>query len=401
MRLKIIKLCFFVFASVFILKGQVGPPEGKFEMNSRIDQIILPFEMVNNHIIITGIVNGIKVKLVLDTGFIGHGVFLYKNEKISNSGIKPTSQIMVQGAGGAKPAGIVLNGKVNFDGFRLSGLYIIIMSQSDEMKKRFHADGIIGYSIFSRFVVDINFKKKKLILIRPEKFKYRGTGKRLPLNLNGGIFVECSVSVKTGTSEKLNCFLDTGATHTLMLFTDDRKKLPEVKSFTRKAAGASETFNYQVFRGHQLTFAGSILKKPILFSADKEDFGLATRGSDANLGMGLLKKFHLIFDYSRKELILEPNENFSSPFEYNMSGIFFFRNPEKKIIVFRILKGSPAQKAGILPGDIIISINGKRTETFTEDQIYDSWKINGSKVGMKIKRGNKIKKILFTTKRLL
>jgi hypothetical protein len=46
-----------------------------------------------------------------------------------------------------------------------------------------------------------------------------------------------------------------------------------------------------------------------------ESFGPALReGRHGNLGAGILRRFRIIYDYSRKQMILEPNKFFNDPF---------------------------------------------------------------------------------------
>ncbi len=108
----------------------------------------------------------------------------------------------------------------------------------------------------------------------------------------------------------------------------------------------------------------------------------------------LLKRFNVIFDYGNEKVTFRKNSNFKAPFHYNKSGIvleqdgirvvrelsdrFFYNRDENttgadKIIVqssykiaikpaFTIVelrKDSPAKKAGLLLGDVILTVNNK------------------------------------------
>jgi len=75
-------------------------------------------------------------------------------------------------------------------------------------------------------------------------------------------------------------------------------------------------------------------------------------------------------------------------------GIYMVKNTEAdKIMVLSPIKGGPAEKAGILPGDLIISVNGEQYSA--EDMTTASSKIKGeegSKVEIEILRGTETKK---------
>lgn len=74
-------------------------------------------------------------------------------------------------------------------------------------------------------------------------------------------------------------------------------------------------------------------------------------------------------------------------------GIYMAKDKESnKIMVLAPIKGSPAEKAGILPGDLILSVNGEKYNA--EDLSTVSNKIkgeNGSTVKLEISRKNEIK----------
>ncbi len=75
-------------------------------------------------------------------------------------------------------------------------------------------------------------------------------------------------------------------------------------------------------------------------------------------------------------------------------GIYMVKNTEAdKIMVLSPIKGGPAEKAGILPGDLIISVNGEQYTA--NDMTVASSKIKGetgSKVEIEILRGTETKK---------
>ena len=79
-------------------------------------------------------------------------------------------------------------------------------------------------------------------------------------------------------------------------------------------------------------------------------------------------------------------------------GIYMVKNTEvDKIMVLAPIKGGPAERAGILPGDLIISVNGEQYSA--EDMTTASSRIKGeegSKVEIEILRGTETKKFELT-----
>jgi hypothetical protein len=92
---------------------------------------------------------------------------------------------------------------------------------------------------------------------------------------------------------------------------------------------------------------------------------------DGNLGVGILKRFTVIFDYPDNALYLKPNANFHQPFEHDMSGIEYYATGDdfKHIIVSRVEPGSSADEIGLEKDDEIVSINFKPVANMSMEEL--------------------------------
>ena len=117
----------------------------------------------------------------------------------------------------------------------------------------------------------------------------------------------------------------------------------------------------------------------------------------------MLHRFKVIFDYSRKRLILESNRRFVEPEEYDMSGIdLIAEGPDFKSFKVRaVTENSPASAAGLLPGDLVLSLNGKTANAFTLDEIQTMFKREGREYLLAIRRGEKRQRINIKLRRLI
>ena len=81
----------------------------------------------------------------------------------------------------------------------------------------------------------------------------------------------------------------------------------------------------------------------------------------------------MFLDYGRKRLILEPSATLADPFDRAFSGISLRAEGSdyRTFRVHEVLEQSPATEAGILEGDIIVSINGRPAENFTLSSINE------------------------------
>ena len=72
--------------------------------------------------------------------------------------------------------------------------------------------------------------------------------------------------------------------------------------------------------------------------------------------MIFLRRFNLIINYPQKEIHLLPNSHFHDHFDYSYTGMSLY-NFNGIIQADDIVDGSPADKAGIENGDVIVGIN--------------------------------------------
>jgi hypothetical protein len=82
---------------------------------------------------------------------------------------------------------------------------------------------------------------------------------------------------------------------------------------------------------------------------------------DGNLGMDALKRFMLIFDYSKGMLYLKSRGNLKEPFERDMSGLEYYAGGDelKRVVISRVEPGSAGDDVGLITDDEITSVNFK------------------------------------------
>jgi C-terminal processing protease CtpA/Prc len=115
-----------------------------------------------------------------------------------------------------------------------------------------------------------------------------------------------------------------------------------------------------------------------------------------------LQRFTVIFDYSRRRLILEPNSSFGDPFTANMTGIGAdpYSDPTRGFEVRGVQDGSVGGTAGVRPGDRIVEINGVLCSTLTFETFHHMLTAEGAPFKLKVERGGEKIEISFQTPRL-
>src|SRR4029450_5898168 len=124
---------------------------------------VMPFEFDNQHIVLRGLLQGKdSVTIVLDTG-ASNG--LVDSARAVSAGIRLRGESNVQGAGGAVPGGRAHDVRVDLPGLELRD---VDMASADLASLAAQAgrglDLILGYPLLSRFVVEVDYRARRLRL---------------------------------------------------------------------------------------------------------------------------------------------------------------------------------------------------------------------------------------------
>ena len=341
--------------------------------NQRARRVAIPFELHSNLIIIPVKVNdGEDLRFILDTG-VRTAIL---TDKGFVDGIPHVNDrtISLMGAGDRGEITAYVSSDVSFaipEGVAAVGNSILILKddylQLDSfLGTRIH--GILGYELFSRFVVEIDYMRQHVILHRPDAFRPRRSFREIPISVEDTKPYIDGVQLKTSdsTTVTVRLMIDTGASHALMLnkASDERITIPERHISGYLGRGLSGEIYGQMARIPQLGIDKFELKGVTTSFPEANAFTrtLSERTEhQGNLGGSVLKRFRVIFDYANGKLYLKKNRLFRTGFEYNMSGMELAATGPllTDLIVSRVIKDSPAARAGIREGDVIVSVNGK------------------------------------------
>ena len=129
---------------------------------------------------------------------------------------------------------------------------------------------------------------------------------------------------------------------------------------------------------------------------------IADAGKAGNIGGGFLRRFRVIFDYSRKRMILEPNSRLTEADELDMSGAALTSEPPAFTVikVVRLRPDSPAAQAGLKPQDVIIAVDGQPATTLNVSKLRKMFRVERECL-LKVKRGEQIVEIKLKLRRLI
>lgn len=126
----------------------------------------------------------------------------------------------------------------------------------------------------------------------------------------------------------------------------------------------------------------------------RKEFGDDVIGT---IGMGILKHFDMVFDYRDSQLLIAPHGIEMPYYEQAEGGLGFTYS--KSLRVSFVQRGHNAHKAGLRPGDEIVTINDIPRERLLDLDVMDSLRMlpEDTPLQLKVKRGKEVLDIDYLT----
>ncbi|MEQ9217754.1 MAG: aspartyl protease family protein [Cyclobacteriaceae bacterium] len=373
----------------------------------------IPIELYSNLIAIPVTINGyLTLKFILDSG--AESVIL--TEKLFGDflGLDYSRTIDISGPGveDSLRAYVATNIYMSLPGnVRARGLNMLVLEQDYLQLKKNLGDeiyGIIGYDVFSRFVVEIDYDHQILRLHDPDMYRPRRNFTRIPLDIEfTKPYVETRIS-QGDEKDSVRLLVDTGASHSILLDvsnTDDIV-MPDEVIEVRLGRGLGGEIPGNLGRMDKFELSEFSFSK-ILTSIPLEGVYMKAikRGSrHGTMGGDLLRRFKVVLDYQNSSMYLRKGSQFRDPFEFDMSGITLTSEGDHSdtLVVSRVREDTPAYRVGIQKDDIILSINGTFFKNTTLSDVHALFrKRPGKKIRLVLLREGEKKVIKFQLERMI
>jgi len=342
--------------------------------------IVIPFEPVTRHVVMSVSVNGKPLSFILDTG---DKFAIVDMDRAKALGLSFGSAIKIGGVGSEAVTGaFVRDAAFSVPGLPQFAQPISIAMPLNTMagKMGHDFDGIIGHDFIAQFVVEIDYRAKEVRLHNKDTFSYSGPGEIIPIEINGNghAVVDAEVTAAGRPPVKGKFTFDIGSGAALSLHSPFVKAngLPGEGVKTIKAlgiGGAGGSSSGRIGRVAALklgrfTFTGVTT----FFSAD-ETGAFANAAVAGNIGAQIATRFRLFLDYGRKRIILEPLDGHLDPFDHASSGIVLSTDAPDfhRFRIDEVLEGSPAAERNLQPGDILAAVNDRPASELTLTSILE------------------------------
>ncbi len=398
-RLIILFAAFLFFCKLSLAQRPLG-----FVLEDGRRKVQIPFELRNNLIIVPVVLNGmLPLKFVIDTG-VQTGILTQKAfSDILNLPYSKKYIIAGPGGEGVVEAYITNNVSLDLPGIHGTGHALLVLNEDYlELRNYLGTDvhGILGYELFSRFIVEINYEKKVLVVSSPVNFKAKRRYKRVPITVEDTKpYITTDVELSNGEVIRAKLMMDSGASHGLLLEpqSDPRITVPEKSVSSQIGRGIGGAIMGRVGRVHSLMMGDYLVKEPIASFPDPNSYmdslKIGKTARNGTIGGEILSRFNIAFDFSREQIFLKKNSSFKKKFYYNLSGLIV-KAIGSNLNTFQIVEVrdlSTAEKADIREGDLILSVNGIAANTMDLNQLLGMLSTKpGKKINLQINREGQI-----------
>ena len=297
------------------------------------------------------------LNFVLDTG---SGGISLDSTTVEYFKITPTpSEMTILGIAGTRKVSFLYNQTLRLPGLTVDSLNFHI-NNYDILTQVYgeKIDGIIGYSLLSRYIFNINYDSLRISIFTNGRMKYpRGGWLYEPILRTLPVQTARIRDAVTSTSRFL---FDIGAGLCLMLnqdFIEDSNFLDKKRVlYAKEAEGVGGKIDMHLTVIKEIRI-GPYRFKNVPSFVFNDTFNLTSYPYLSGIiGNDILRRFNLILNYAKREFYFMPNSRYQDPFDYAYSGIELYYI-DGEIVIGDVAAKSPAEAAGLKEGDVLIGIN--------------------------------------------
>lgn len=298
-----------------------------------------------------------SLNFILDTG---SGGISLDSTRVEEFGLKPEpSDKSIRGIAGIRKVSFLYNQQLKLPHLTIDSLnfhvnnYEILNAVYGE-----RIDGIIGYSVISRYIIKLNYDSSTI------EFWTRGTMK-YP---RGGYVLRPFISTLAVQSARVrdentvtSRFLyDIGAGMNMIFSTDfinDSSLLSKKrKLYAKEAEGLGGKIDMAITVIKEVKLGPYRFRNVPVYVFDDIYNATSYPYLGGLIGNDLLRRFNVVMNYDKREIHLLPNSHYNEPFDYSYTGLELYYL-EGKVLIGDVAAKSPAEKAGFKEGDEVIAID--------------------------------------------
>jgi PDZ domain-containing protein/aspartyl protease len=317
----------------------------------------VPFDAYGGAIYVPAVVNTDSALLMFDTGLSRTGLDRDWAHAIgADSGVSDSASTTVLHR--------LQLGDLELPDFRAALYPLQGLSEASGRPQR----GLVGHDVLQRFVVEIDYRARRVRLYDPARYRYVGHGTVVPFTPDADRpLLRARIKVRGRHPIPARLLLDTGASGLCLILTEPfvaQHGLTEISPAIEAPIGTGLVgeLHGSIVRLQELRLGGLSIRSPTTGLGSESKGFLGRTDIDGVIGNAVFENTRLIVDYARRRVILEPPPDPGTPCDYDRSGLrLIARGPGlKQLLVDYVVPRSPGADAGIRVGDELLLIDGQR-----------------------------------------
>jgi len=391
------------------------------------------FVNYNNLIIIKVKLNNRSMNFLVDTGVDKTVLFGLEGDEESIK--KNSTKILIRGVSGNKKTYAYKNennlleiGKLKDTSHDIYAIFDKDFNISDKIG--YQVQGILGYNFFKDVIVKINYKRDFIKIYNPKNFsKALRSYESIDLKLyKQKPYIETQLKQK-GKMRSFLFLLDTGSGDAIWVQPQPDTRIPEKNFDDILGYGFADIIKGKRSKADAFNLGSYQLKSPKIAYPDTLAYsGLEFTSKSGVIGSEIMRRFHWVMDYTNKKVYFKKNNDFSDPFNYDMSGLIlkydgyqiitsyvnvfsrakaqtdnsagynkiadepdFYIDKRPILRVGAVRPNSSAFEAGFVEGDEIVSINSRASHKYDLQEIMKIFSSEeGRIINFEIRRGGRL-----------
>jgi len=339
------------------------------------------------------------LNFILDTGSSGISL---DSTTVDYLGLEPTpTERTIRGIAGIRKVSFLYDKKLHFPGITVDSLDFHINDYSIlTAVYGIPIDGIIGYSVLSRYIIKLDYDSMKLTFASQGTIRYPRGGYLLRPAIN--MLVAQEMRVRDAISVNSRFLYDMGAGLCMLLtrdFVEDSSFLDKRrKSWTKEGEGLGGKIDMELRVIKEVKLGPYRFRNVPVFVFDDVYNVTSYPYLGGLIGNDILRRFNVILNYAKGDIYLLPNIHYKDAFDYSYSGIELYL-VEGIIIIGDVAKGSPGEAAGIKEGDQVLAVNKNFSQNLNQYKI--ALQSPNEKVKLILRREGRIMEVEFKVKSIL